>query len=45
MREVFRVLKSGRRTAFCEVVLKDKLPEDVRKNIDDWFRCIGGALV
>ena len=44
MREVFRVLKSGGRTVFCEVVLKDKLPADVRKNIDDWFRCIGGAL-
>jgi len=44
MREVFRVLKSGGRTVFSEVVLKDKLPDDVRKNIDDWFRCIGGAL-
>lgn len=44
MKEVYRVLKPGGRTAFCEVVLKDKLPEDVRKNIDDWFRCIGGAL-
>ena len=44
MREVFRVLKPGGRTVFCEVVLKDKLPENIRKNIDDWFRCIGGAL-
>ncbi len=44
MREVFRVLKFGGRTVFCEVVLKDKLPENIRKNIDDWFRCIGGAL-
>lgn len=44
MREVFRVLKPGGRTAFCEIVLKERLPEDVRKNIDDWFRCIGGAL-
>ncbi len=44
MREVFRVLKLGGRTVFCEIVLKDKLPEDIRKNIDDWFRCIGGAL-
>ena len=44
MKEVFRVLKPGGRTVFCEVVLKDKLPENVRKNIDDWFRCIGGAL-
>ncbi len=44
MREVFRVLKHGGRTVFCEVVLKDQLPENVRKSIDDWFRCIGGAL-
>ncbi len=44
MKEVFRVLKRGGRTVFCEVVLKDELPEDVRRNIDDWFRCIGGAL-
>ncbi|MFH1362715.1 MAG: methyltransferase domain-containing protein [Candidatus Omnitrophota bacterium] len=44
MREVYRVLKPGGRTVFCEVVLKDKLPENIRKNIDDWFRCIGGAL-
>lgn len=44
MQEVFRVLKSGGRTVFCEIVLKDKLPDDVRKNMDDWFRCIGGAL-
>jgi len=42
--EMYRVLKPGGRTVFCEVVLKDKLPENVRKNIDDWFRCIGGAL-
>jgi SAM-dependent methyltransferase len=44
MRDVFRVLKPGGRTVFCEIVLKEKLPEGVKKNIDDWFRCIGGAL-
>lgn len=44
MREVFRVLKPEGRTAFCEIVLKERLPEGIRKNIDDWFRCIGGAL-
>ena len=44
MREVLRVLKPGGRTAFCEIVLKEPLPEDIRKDIDDWFRCIGGAL-
>jgi SAM-dependent methyltransferase len=44
MREVWRVLKPGGRTVFCEIVLKDKLPDKLRKSIDDWFRCIGGAL-
>jgi len=44
MREVYRVLKLGGRTVFAEIVLKSPLPEELRKNIDDWFRCIGGAL-
>jgi SAM-dependent methyltransferase len=44
MREVIRVLKPGGRTVFCEIVLKKTLPEENRKNINDWFRCIGGAL-
>ena len=44
MREVYRVLKDGGRTVFSEIVLKSPLPEKVRRNIDDWFRCIGGAL-
>lgn len=45
MREVFRVLKPGGRTVFCEIVLKKALSEEERKNANDWFRCIGGALV
>lgn len=44
MREVFRVLRPGGRTIFSEVILKSALPEDVRKSVKDWFRCIGGAL-
>lgn len=44
MREVFRVLKPGGRTIFAEVILKSALPEEMRKNVKDWFRCIGGAL-
>ncbi|MBI3849844.1 MAG: methyltransferase domain-containing protein [Verrucomicrobia bacterium] len=44
MREVFRVLKPGGRTVFAEIVLKRALPEEVRKSVKDWFRCIGGAL-
>jgi SAM-dependent methyltransferase len=44
MKEVFRVLKPGGRTVLSEIVLKEALPEEIRKNADDWFRCIGGAL-
>jgi SAM-dependent methyltransferase len=44
LEEVFRVLKPGGRTVFSEIVLKSPLEEEVRKSIEDWFRCIGGAL-
>jgi len=42
--EVYRVLKPGGRTVFCEIVLKDKLPENIINDINDLFRCIGRAL-
>ncbi len=45
MQEVSRVLKPGGRTIFAEIVLKSELPCEIRREIDDWFRCIGGALV
>ncbi len=45
MREVARVLRPGGRTVFSEIVLKSELPCDVRGQMNDWFRCIGGALV
>lgn len=45
MREVARVLQPGGRTIFAEIVLKSELPSEVRCEISDWFRCIGGALV
>jgi arsenite methyltransferase len=45
MREVHRVLKPCGRTIFAEIVLKSQLPQEVRREIGDWFRCIGGALV
>lgn len=43
-KEVYRVLKPGGRTVFCEIVLKDKLPEKISNNVDDLFKCIGRAL-
>ena len=45
MQEVARVLKPGGRTVFAEIVLKSELPHEIRLEINDWFRCIGGALV
>ncbi|MBX9787478.1 MAG: methyltransferase domain-containing protein [Pirellulales bacterium] len=45
MREVTRLLKPGGRTVFAEIVLKSDLPHEVRRELNDWFRCIGGALV
>jgi len=45
MREVVRVLRPGGRTIFAEIVLTSELPADDRREINDWFRCIGGALV
>ncbi len=45
MREVARVLRPGGRTVFAEIVLAAELPGEVRQAIDDWFRCIGGALL
>lgn len=44
MREAARVLRPKGRIIFAEIVLKSALPEEIRKNINDWFRCIGGAL-
>jgi SAM-dependent methyltransferase len=45
MREVARVLRPGGRTIFAEIVLQSELPHEIRRDIADWFRCIGGALV
>src|SRR3989338_5648851 len=45
MKEVLRALKPGGRTVFCEIVLKEPLSDEERKSHNDWFRCIGGALV
>ena len=45
MSEIARVLRPGGRTIFAEIVLKSELPSEARQGMNDWFRCIGGALV
>lgn len=44
MREVARVLTPAGRTVFAEIIAKEELPSDMRRDLNDWFRCIGGAL-
>ncbi len=44
MREVARILRPGGRTVFAEIVLQAAIPDGARESIDDWFRCVGGAL-
>ena len=43
-KEAYRILKSNGTIALSEIVLKQPLKKEIRKRIDDWFRCIGGAL-
>ncbi len=45
MHEMARILKPGGQLIFAEIVLTSPLDDQVRRSIDDWFRCIGGALM
>jgi arsenite methyltransferase len=44
LREAFRVLKPGGRLAVSDVVVRGKVPADVRKSMELWVGCIAGAL-
>ncbi|HEU5318776.1 MAG TPA: arsenite methyltransferase [Chloroflexota bacterium] len=44
LREAFRVLKPGGRFAVSDVVVQGTLPPDLRRSMELWAGCIGGAL-
>jgi arsenite methyltransferase len=44
LREAFRVLKPGGRFAVSDVVVRGDVPEQVRRSMEMWVGCIGGAL-
>lgn len=44
LREAFRVLKPGGRLAVSDVVVRGKVPEEIRRSMLLWVGCIAGAL-
>ena len=44
LREAHRVLKPGGRFAVSDVVVRGELPGEVRRSMELWVGCIGGAL-
>jgi SAM-dependent methyltransferase len=44
LREAFRVLKPGGRFAVSDVVVRGRVPAEVRRSMELWVGCIAGAL-
>jgi arsenite methyltransferase len=42
--EAFRVLKPGGRFAVSDVVVRGKVPAEVKKSMELWVGCVAGAL-
>lgn len=43
-KEIARVLKPGGRLAFSDMVSNGPVPEALRKDVESWGACLGGAL-
>ena len=44
LKEAFRVLKPGGRFAVSDVVVRGKVPVEIKKNMELWVGCVAGAL-
>jgi arsenite methyltransferase len=44
MKEAFRVLKPGGRLAISDVVVRGKVPAEIKKSLELWVGCVAGAL-
>jgi arsenite methyltransferase len=44
MKEAFRVLKPGGRLAISDVVVRGKVPTEIKKSLELWVGCIAGTL-
>jgi arsenite methyltransferase len=44
MQEAFRVLKPGGRLAISDVVVRGKVPRDIKERLELWVGCVAGAL-
>jgi SAM-dependent methyltransferase len=42
--EAFRVLKPGGRFAVSDVVVRGKIPSEIRRSLEMWAGCVAGAL-